>query len=111
MLIYVILQFKLIITLLFCFSTYLDVPFPYCECDFHRIISRTLIGQMNDHNLTLNYLNALKKYVEPDSICLFVGNLSFIGLAAALFGAAKVHFYLNIFLYNLFYYNYVFEYL
>lgn len=45
---------------------------------------------MNDHNLSLNYLNALKKYVKPNSVCLFVGNLSFIGLAAALFGAEKV---------------------
>ncbi|XP_025404749.1 protein arginine N-methyltransferase 7 isoform X2 [Sipha flava] len=74
-------------------STYLDVPFPYCECDFHRIISRTLIGQMNDHNLTLNYLNALKKYIKLGSVCLFVSNLSFIGLAATLFGAEKVYYY------------------
>lgn len=89
--------------IIFCFSTYLDVPFPYCECDFHRIISRTLIGQMNDHNLTSNYLNALKKYIEPDSVCLFVGNLSFIGLAAALFGAAKVNILFNLILRKLFY--------
>jgi len=45
---------------------------------------------MNDHYLTNNYLTALKKYVQPNSVCLFVGNLSFMGLAAALFGAAKV---------------------
>lgn len=75
---------------LVCCSTYLDVPFPYCGCDFHRVISRTLIGQMNDPYLINNYLNALKKYVKPNSICLFVGNLSFIGIAAALFGASKV---------------------
>lgn len=74
-------------------SSYLDVPFPYCECDFHRVISRTLIGQMNDHYLTNNYLTALKKYVQPNSVCLFVGNLSFMGLTAALFGAAKVYYY------------------
>jgi len=75
---------------LFCFSSYLDVPFPYCECDFHRVVSRTLIGQMNDRYLTNNYLTALKKYVQPNSVCLFVGNLSFMGLAAPLFGASKV---------------------
>lgn len=68
----------------------LDVPFPYCQCDFHRTISRTLIGQMNDQYLINNYLNALKKYVKPNCVCLFVGNMSFIGLSAALFGAAKV---------------------
>lgn len=68
----------------------LDVPFPYCECGFHRIISRTLIGQMNDQYLTNNYLNTLKKYIKSNSVCLFVGNLSFIGLAAVLFGAEKV---------------------
>lgn len=54
---------------------------------------------MNDHYLTNNYLNALKKYVPLNSVCLFIGNLSFIGLVAALFGAAKV-------LYNLFYITY-----
>lgn len=92
--------------MLFFFSTYLDAPFPYCECDFHRIISRTLIGQMNDHYLTNNYLNALKEYVQPNSVCLFLGNLSFIGLAAALFGAAKVYIFLKNFVsHNLFYYN------
>lgn len=74
-------------------STYLDISFPYCECDFHRIISRTLIGQMNDTYLTNSYLNALKKHVQPNSVCLFVGNLSFVGLAAALFGASKVSIY------------------
>jgi len=74
-------------------STHLDIPFPYCECDFHRIISRTLIGQMNDQYLTNNYLNTLKKHVKPNSVCLFIGNLSFIGLAAALFGATKVYYY------------------
>lgn len=46
---------------------------------------------MNDHYLTNNYLNALKKYIPLNSVCLFVGNLSFIGLVAALFGATKVH--------------------
>jgi hypothetical protein len=46
---------------------------------------------MNDHNLTLNYLNALKKYIKLGSVCLFVSNLSFIGLAATLFGAEKVN--------------------
>jgi len=45
---------------------------------------------MNDQYLTNNYLNALKKHVKPNSVCLFIGNLSFVGLAAALFGAAKV---------------------
>lgn len=49
---------------------------------------------MNDHTLANNYLNALKKYVQPNSVCLFVGNLSFIGLAAALFGATKVYIYI-----------------
>ncbi|VVC36329.1 Hypothetical protein CINCED_3A003755 [Cinara cedri] len=74
-------------------SSHLDISLPYCDCDFHRIINRTLIGQINDNNLTNKYLNALKKYVQPNSVCLFVGNLSFIGLAAALFGAMKVYYY------------------
>jgi len=89
--------------LLYSYNSYSDVSFPYCECDFHRIISRTLIGQMNDNYLTNNYLNALKNYVQPNSVCLFLGNLSFIGLAAALFGAAKVHIYFIFVLHTLFY--------
>lgn len=56
---------------------------------------------MNDHYFTNNYLNALKKYVQLNSVCLFVGNLSFIGLAAVLFGAAKVHIFLNLIDYSL----------
>lgn len=48
---------------------------------------------MNDDYLTNNYLTSLKKNIKPNSVCLFLGNLSFIGLAAALFGAAKVHIY------------------
>lgn len=74
----------------FLFSTYLDVPLPYCKCDFHRIICRTTIGQINDQHLTNNYLNGLKKYVQPGYVCLFVSNLSFMGLAAVKFGASKV---------------------
>lgn len=68
---------------------------PICQCDFHRIISRTLIGQMNDPFLTNNYLNALKKCVQPNSVCLFLGHLSFMGLAATLFGAKKVLIHFN----------------
>lgn len=56
---------------------------------------------MNDHYFTNNYLNALKNYVKPNCVCLFVGNLSFLGLSAALFGAAKVKIDLNWFVYYL----------
>ncbi|XP_050436521.1 protein arginine N-methyltransferase 7 [Adelges cooleyi] len=74
-------------------NAHVDVPFPYCECDFHRILCRTLIGLMNDHSVTNKYLTVLEKYIQPNSVCLFVGSLSFLGLSAALFGAKKVYYY------------------
>ncbi|XP_031348627.1 protein arginine N-methyltransferase 7-like isoform X1 [Photinus pyralis] len=67
---------------------------PHCECGLHTSHSRTKIGMMNDNIRNKKYLSVLEKFVNADSVVLFVSDGFYLGLAAAKLGAKKV-FYLK----------------
>ncbi|KAK5642476.1 hypothetical protein RI129_008643 [Pyrocoelia pectoralis] len=67
---------------------------PHCECGLHTTHSRTKIGMINDNVRNKKYLSVIEKFVNKDSIVLFISDGFYLGLSAAKLGAKKV-FYLK----------------
>ena len=63
---------------------------PVCDCYLHLAYSRTRIGELNDKKRNDKYLQALKKKINPETICLCISDGSLLGLVAAKLGAKKV---------------------
>lgn len=68
-----------------------SVPRPFCHCAIHNAISRTRLGQINDRRRQNAYVSAMQKFVSIDSVCLVVGDCSFLPLVAAALGSLKVY--------------------
>lgn len=68
-----------------------DLPRPFCTCSVHLAVSRTRLGQLNDSKRNQKYLQALEKVVNPDTVCLTLGDCCPLGLIAAKLGAKKVY--------------------
>ncbi|XP_011504420.1 PREDICTED: protein arginine N-methyltransferase 7 [Ceratosolen solmsi marchali] len=68
-----------------------DFKRPICECCVHLAFSRTRIGQWNDENRTHKYLEALRKKITPDLVCLCLTDTSLLGLSIAKMGIKKLY--------------------
>lgn len=77
----------LIIRILFCRDKIPDCPMPVCNCCAHVAYSRTRIGQLNDTIRNEKYIQALRKKVTPNSVCLCFSDGCLLALAAANLGA------------------------
>lgn len=64
-----------------------DCQRPECNCWAHIAYSRTRIGQLNDTVRNQRYLQALRKKVTPNSVCLCVSDGCLLALAIARLGA------------------------
>lgn len=64
-----------------------DCQRPECNCWAHIAYSRTRIGQLNDTVRNQRYLQALRKKITPNSVCLCVSDGSLLALAIARLGA------------------------
>ncbi|EZA46347.1 protein arginine N-methyltransferase 7 isoform X1 [Ooceraea biroi] len=64
-----------------------DSPRPVCTCYAHVAYSRTRIGQLNDSSRNRKYLQALRKRITPNSVCLCLSDGCLLALAAARMGA------------------------
>lgn len=69
----------------------IDFPRPFCHCPVHNAISRTRLGQLNDEQRNHKFVEALKKVVNPDTVCLTLGDSCLLGLIVAKLGARKVY--------------------
>lgn len=67
------------------------VPRPFCHCSVHNAISRTRLGQINDERRQIAYIRAMEKIIDPESVCLVVGDCSLLALLAATLGSRKVY--------------------
>lgn len=68
-----------------------SVARPFCHCSIHNAISRTRLGQINDERRQRAYVSAIEKTINSESVCLVVGDSSFLSLVAASLGARKVY--------------------
>lgn len=66
------------------------VPRPSCSCLAHLVWNRPRFGELNDKRRTESYVDALRKVVREDSVCLSVSDGSLLPLFAHLLGAKKV---------------------
>ncbi|XP_074142463.1 protein arginine N-methyltransferase 7 isoform X2 [Sminthopsis crassicaudata] len=68
---------------------------PVCECQAHLLWNRPRFGELNDHKRTEQYIQALKKVLKTDSICLCISDGSLLPILAHCVGAEQViaHFY------------------
>ncbi|XP_051548922.1 protein arginine N-methyltransferase 7-like isoform X2 [Myxocyprinus asiaticus] len=66
-------------------------PFrPCCTCQAHLVWTRPRFGELNDEQRTESYVNALRRILKPDSVCLSVSDGSLLPIFAHLLGARKV---------------------
>ncbi|CAH1780265.1 unnamed protein product [Owenia fusiformis] len=64
-----------------------DTEHPVCTCGVHILYSRGRIGMLNDSHRNSVYANALRKVLQPGSVCLLLGDGSFLPMLAARLGA------------------------
>ncbi|XP_024868793.1 protein arginine N-methyltransferase 7-like [Temnothorax curvispinosus] len=64
-----------------------DCQRPECNCWAHIAYSRTRIGQLNDTVRNQRYLQALRRKITPNSVCLCVSDGCLLALAIARLGA------------------------
>ncbi|XP_072746127.1 protein arginine N-methyltransferase 7 isoform X1 [Anoplolepis gracilipes] len=64
-----------------------DFPRPVCDCNAHIAYSRTRIGQLNDMTRNKKYVQALRKKITSNSVCLCLSDGCLLALAAAKMGA------------------------
>lgn len=65
-------------------------PRPSCICLAHLFWNRPRFGELNDKRRTESYVDALRKVVREDSVCLSISDGSLLPLFAHLLGAQKV---------------------
>lgn len=58
-----------------------------CDCNAHIAYSRTRIGQLNDMIRNKKYIQALRKKITSNSVCLCLSDGCLLALAAAKMGA------------------------
>nr|XP_020844948.1 protein arginine N-methyltransferase 7 isoform X6 [Phascolarctos cinereus] len=63
---------------------------PVCECQAHLLWNRPRFGELNDQNRTEQYMQALKKVLKADSICLCISDGSLLPILAHCVGAEQV---------------------
>uniref|UniRef100_A0A7N4P5S9 Protein arginine N-methyltransferase n=1 Tax=Sarcophilus harrisii TaxID=9305 RepID=A0A7N4P5S9_SARHA len=63
---------------------------PVCECQAHLLWNRPRFGELNDHKRTEQYIQALKKVLKADSICLCISDGSLLPILAHCVGAEQV---------------------
>ncbi|XP_030625284.1 LOW QUALITY PROTEIN: protein arginine N-methyltransferase 7 [Chanos chanos] len=63
---------------------------PCCTCQAHLVWTRPRFGELNDHQRTELYVNALRTVLKPDSVCLGVSDGSLLPVFAHMLGAKKV---------------------
>uniref|UniRef100_A0A6I8N9Z8 Protein arginine N-methyltransferase n=1 Tax=Ornithorhynchus anatinus TaxID=9258 RepID=A0A6I8N9Z8_ORNAN len=63
---------------------------PVCECQAHLLWNRPRFGELNDQNRTDQYVQALKKVVKTDSVCLCISDGSLLPILAHCLGAEQV---------------------
>ncbi|CAK9803941.1 Protein arginine N-methyltransferase 7 [Anthophora plagiata] len=68
-----------------------DCERPICSCNVHVAYCRTRIGQLNDHTRNKKYIEALKKKITSDTVCLCLTDGCLLGLAAITLGAKKIY--------------------
>uniref|UniRef100_A0A672QUB8 Protein arginine N-methyltransferase 7 n=1 Tax=Sinocyclocheilus grahami TaxID=75366 RepID=A0A672QUB8_SINGR len=59
---------------------------PCCTCQAHLVWTRPRFGELNDKQRTESYVNALRRIVKPDSVCLSVSDGSLLPIFAHLLG-------------------------
>uniref|UniRef100_A0A1E1X2Q1 Protein arginine N-methyltransferase n=1 Tax=Amblyomma aureolatum TaxID=187763 RepID=A0A1E1X2Q1_9ACAR len=64
---------------------------PECLCSLHVALSRSRIGMLNDESRNVKYTAALRKVINPESVCLYIGSLSMLPLMALKLGAKTVY--------------------
>lgn len=64
-----------------------DCPRPVCNCCAHVAYSRTRIGQLNDADRNQKYVQALRKRITSNSVCLCFSDGCLLALVAARLGA------------------------
>ncbi|KAL7641061.1 UNVERIFIED_CONTAM: hypothetical protein RMT77_008198 [Armadillidium vulgare] len=64
---------------------------PVCDCGVHALTARSRLGQLNDSSRRSLLLRALKKYVNKDTVCLFMGDSPYLAVVVAKLGARHVY--------------------
>ncbi|XP_044516496.1 protein arginine N-methyltransferase 7 isoform X2 [Gracilinanus agilis] len=63
---------------------------PICECQAHLLWNRPRFGELNDQNRTEQYIQALKKVLKADSVCLCISDGSLLPILAHCVGVEQV---------------------
>uniref|UniRef100_A0A8D0GIC5 Protein arginine N-methyltransferase n=1 Tax=Sphenodon punctatus TaxID=8508 RepID=A0A8D0GIC5_SPHPU len=63
---------------------------PLCSCQAHLLWNRPRFGELNDQNRTDQYIQALKKVLKSDSVCLCISDGSLLPVLAHYLGAEQV---------------------
>ncbi|XP_053127167.1 protein arginine N-methyltransferase 7 isoform X2 [Hemicordylus capensis] len=63
---------------------------PVCCCQAHLLWNRPRFGELNDQNRTAQYVQALKKALKRDSVCLSISDGSLLPVLAHHLGAEQV---------------------
>ncbi|XP_066493674.1 protein arginine N-methyltransferase 7 isoform X2 [Tiliqua scincoides] len=71
-------------------NTNIRIERPMCCCQAHLLWNRPRFGELNDQNRTAQYVRALNKVLERNSVCLSVSDGSLLPLLAHHLGAEKV---------------------
>ncbi|XP_052758972.1 protein arginine N-methyltransferase 7 isoform X1 [Galleria mellonella] len=74
-------------------SKYKNYKRPICECGVHMALSRTHVSYLNDGRRSKKFLSQLRQEIGKESVVLDLNGSSFMGLAAAKFGAKQVYIY------------------
>ncbi|XP_007477290.1 protein arginine N-methyltransferase 7 isoform X1 [Monodelphis domestica] len=63
---------------------------PICECQAHLLWNRPRFGELNDQTRTEQYIQALKKVLKADSVCLCISDGSLLPILAHCVGVEQV---------------------
>uniref|UniRef100_A0A5F8GWA1 Protein arginine N-methyltransferase n=1 Tax=Monodelphis domestica TaxID=13616 RepID=A0A5F8GWA1_MONDO len=63
---------------------------PICECQAHLLWNRPRFGELNDQTRTEQYIQALKKVLKADSVCLCISDGSLLPILAHCVGVEQI---------------------
>ncbi|NXM70543.1 ANM7 methyltransferase, partial [Serilophus lunatus] len=75
------------------------VESPVCRCHAHLLWNRPRFGELNDQTRTRRYIEALRKVLNTDSVCLCISDGSLLPVLAHYLGAKKVQYIIPYFRY------------